>query len=320
MDLIDRLVNGIMREDRYCVIDVGSNSVRLLKAKIIDGVIVGSKSLIVTRLADMDEGNRLTKRAIDDTVEAIKAYVKQSLEFGAKKTFIMATSAVRDANNKAELIDSIMRETSLELDVLSGEQEAVAGCIGVKHGLFGSAINGKIGIIDIGGGSTEFIVYDKEIEYIKSINLGAVRMTKNHIDTNSIMGINGVDCSNQIVKMIESTIRDIKSIGIDYLIGIGGTITSFGAMDLKMEEYDRDKIHNYKISLDKVKSLNSNLQNLDLERRKRIAGLSPKRADIIVAGGLILEEIMRSLSEETVIISDYDNLEGYLLKKITNKY
>ncbi len=299
---------------KYSVIDIGSNSVRHLKADVSNGNITGTKSLIVTRLGEgVDATKKLTNRAIKDTVEAIRIFKKDAEAYGVQEIFLMATSAVRDASNKSLLIDEVKSLTGLTIDVLSGESEAIIGCIGVQKGLDKEE---AILIIDIGGGSTEFIVFDGEIRHASSADVGAVRMTGKHVFTDPITRNEKENVIKDIRTIISPHIKAVKEIKFEEIIGIGGTATTFGAIDLEMETYDRDVIHNHMISTVRIAEINKRFQQCTFKERVTISGLEPKRADIITAGGLILQEIMSGLEMSAMKVSDFDNLEGYLAYKL----
>jgi len=299
---------------RYSVIDIGSNSVRHLMATVENGVIDGKKELIVTRLGEgVDETKQLTERAINDTVEAIKVFKGKAETMNVEGIYLMATSAVRDSSNKDVLIDRIKNETGLTIEILSGEKEAIVGCMGVQKGL---AQDEPILIIDIGGGSTEFIVYDGEIRHASSADVGAVRMTGKHICSDPATVAERETALEYIKKIIKPHIEAVKAFAFDEIIGIGGTATTFGAIDLEMDVYDRHKIHNYLVSHEAILRINAEFHSVTLEKRKLIKGLTPKRADVITAGGLILQEIVEDLGMKTFRVSDFDNLEGYLAYKL----
>ncbi|MBN2898934.1 MAG: Ppx/GppA family phosphatase [Clostridia bacterium] len=298
----------------YSVIDIGSNSVRHLSAAVEDGKIEGDKRLIVTRLGEgVNETKRLTERAIRDTIAAIAEFKEEAVAHGAEAIYLMATSAVRDATNQADLLDGVRAATGLNIEVLSGEREAVVGCLGVQKGL---AERKSILIVDIGGGSTEFIVFDDEIRHASSADVGAVRMTGKHIFNDPILEDEKQAVIEDVKAIIRPHLEAVLGYRFEEIVGIGGTATTFGAIDLEMAVYDRHKIHNHSVYLESVKAMNERFQSLDLEARKQIVGLEPKRADVITAGGLILQVVMEVLEQRYFRVSDYDNLEGFLAEKL----
>ena len=298
---------------RFCVIDIGSNSVRLLKAEFDGDTIKGEKSLIVTRLGKKEKKSTdLMEDRINDTIDVLKTFQEEAKSYGAVEIMVMATSAVREAKNKEYFVEKVYRETGLTVDVLSGIDEARVGCIGVQKGL------GKempVLIIDIGGGSTEFIVYDKEIVYSKSVDVGAVRMTGTFVSTDPIVESEYISLRKGIRAKISSVMEEVNGFKYDSIIGIGGTATTFGSVDLQLEEYSSEKVHNHRISYCKVADINKKFKEVNLDERKAIVGLEEKRADIILAGGSILQEIIEESYLDFYRISDYDNLEGYLIEK-----
>ncbi|MGB3366236.1 MAG: Ppx/GppA phosphatase family protein [Acidaminobacteraceae bacterium] len=301
--------------EKYSVIDIGSNSIRLLNAIVKDNEIISAnKFLKMTRLGlGVDKTNLLSEESMSKSVEALKAYNKMIKEFGGKFIGAYATSAVRDSNNKERFLDDVFNEVGMKINVISGEEEALLGYYGVIAGLKDP---GKVLIVDIGGGSTEFILGDKDkIHSAVSLNMGAVRMTDRYISSELVLKEEKDELILFVDKLIEKEVQKIKEFSPDVIVGIGGTITTIAAIDLKMQEYDREKIHNYKMNFEKIKDINSDLELKNLEERKKVTGLQPKRADIIYAGGLILETIMKASNLSEISVSDFDNLEGALVQK-----
>jgi len=298
---------------KVCVIDIGSNSIRLLKAEIKNGAIEGEKSLIVTRLGKKEKtSTSLMEDRINDTIEALKTFQEEAKAYGADRIIAMATSAVREAKNKKYFINKVYEETGIEIDVLSGIDEARIGCAGVQKGL-GKEI--PVLIIDIGGGSTEFIVYDKKILYSESLDVGAVRMTEMFVSTDPIAEPEYNSLKQEIKNKISRVMSVVNGFSYDAIIGIGGTATTFGTIDLHLENYSSEKIHNHKINFSEIVAINEKFKKADLAQRRAIVGLEEKRADIILAGGTILQEIVEESYLDFYRISDYDNLEGYLIEK-----
>ena len=174
-------------------------------------------------------------------------------------------------------------------------------------------------VLDIGGGSTEFIVGNEEgIKFCKSENVGALRMTEKFITTDPIDD----EEFNEMVKFIEETISStldtIKPMKINKLVGIGGTITSLSAMNQELEVYSMEKVHNSVVTKKDLEKILQNLKKMTLNDKKMLKGLQPKRADIITSGVKILHIIMEKLEFEEIMISEYDNLEGLMCQKSKN--
>ena len=174
-------------------------------------------------------------------------------------------------------------------------------------------------VLDIGGGSTEFIVGNEEgIKFCKSENVGALRMTEKFITTDPIDD----EEFNEMVKFIEETISStldtLKFMKINKLVGIGGTITSLSAMNQELEVYSMEKVHNSVVTKKDLEKILQNLKKMTLNDKKMLKGLQPKRADIITSGVKILHIIMEKLEFEEIMISEYDNLEGLMCQKSKN--
>lgn len=301
--------------EKYSVIDIGSNSIRLLNTIVENNEMVSAKKYLdMTRLGFLvDETKLLSENSMSKSIDALLKYKKLIEEFEGKLLGAYATSAVRDSKNKNEFLNEVLKKTGILVDVISGEEEAKLGYYGVLAGLKDA---NKILIIDIGGGSTELVLGDKnEIHRSVSLDIGAVRMTDKYLKAEMVSDDENYNLKEYIGFVIKDEVSRIKEFKPDIIVGIGGTITTIGAIDLKMQEYDRLKIHNHRMDFDKIKNINSDIKSKKLEDRKKIEGLQAKRADIIYAGGIILEMIMEASELDCIRVSDFDNLEGELVRK-----
>lgn len=285
------------------VIDIGTNSVRLMLATRAENGEVESlfKTIRTVRTGQgVNETKRLHPDAIERTVGAVSELCTIAREWSTEvQIAAFATSAVRDARNKQELIDQIEVNCGVKLDVLSGEDEAQTGFAGaIPPGKSG-------GIIDIGGGSTE-VIFGRagKIEYAKSFNIGCVRA----------LDIFGKQPDLEAVQMwAKEAFLEIKPLDDKDMLfyTIGGTATSIAAICLEMEEYDASKINHFILTKPMVSEKMRFIWSLDIEERKKLTGMEEKRADIIGFGITILDTIMEEMKLEQVIVSDADNLEGY---------
>jgi exopolyphosphatase/guanosine-5'-triphosphate,3'-diphosphate pyrophosphatase len=301
---------------KYAVIDIGTNSIRMLLAEVKDGEIKNStKVLEMTRIGKgVNKTKRLSDDAMDRSIDALRKFKDLAIDYGASEIKAIATSAVRDALNKDEFITRVKEELGMEIDVISGEKEAELGFAGVIYGNMSKSQD--ILVIDIGGGSTEFIIgVGNEIKYRTSIDVGAVRMTDKHISTDPISDDEFNNLAQNIEKILRDVIVKIKEYNIEEVFGIGGTVTTLAAIDQNLDIYDRNKVHNYKLKTYEIEDMIDRFKSLNNDARKKIKGLQPKRADIILAGSIILYEILKALGVEQIIISDYDNLEGYIFSE-----
>lgn len=281
----------------FAIIDVGSNSVRLM---LHDGVKTLSKKVQTTRLAEgIAKTNMLTPEAVERTARAVSFFISEAKSLGIKNPLVFATAAVRQANNGKDFTDKVFDLTGINVDVVSGELEAMLGINGALDG-------GDGGVIDIGGASTELIVKDKgEVVYSKSIKLGAVRAKD----------ATGQD-KDTAVEFISSKINEFSSIPTNTTYyAIGGTATTIASMLQELEPYDPTKTDGYKIYKNDVKSLLEKLFSMSVSERAKLKGLQHGREEIIAHGVTILYEIMDKFSIDYVITSEKDNLEGYLYYK-----
>ncbi len=301
---------------KISAIDIGTNSIRLLNTTIEKGQITGGeKQLEMTRIGEgVNETGRLSPAAIERSLDALRVFHEQAKAYGSEHIYAMATSAVRDASNRAEFLLRAEREVGLTIDVLSGEEEAEVGYLGVLAGQ--GDFEGNILVIDVGGGSTELIVGDKRhILFGHSIDMGAVRMTGKHIKKDPP--------SNGEINAVRKDIRGLVRPMVDIIeqgapvraVGIGGTATTLGAIQLKMEIYDRARIQKCVVDLSSIEGMVKRFKSMPLDQRREIQGLQPKRADIILSGAMIIEEVLTAVGIDQLHISDWDNLEGYLMKK-----
>jgi len=305
---------------RVAAIDIGTNSIRLLKAEIMNGELKsGPKTLNMTRIGEgVNETGVLSEAGMQRSVEALVEFEREAKLWGAEKVFALATSAVRDAGNREVFLDRVKKACGLEIEVISGDQEAKIGFLGVLAGV--GAVDGSILVIDVGGGSTELIVGDASgIKFAHSANVGAVRMTGKHITTDPLVESEYTAVKDDIAFITRDVLLDLKKLRIEKAIGIGGTATTLGAMKLEMVEYDRFKIQNSNVDINEIRSMNSQLKALTVEARAKIKGLQPKRADIILAGSMVVEHVLNELDIDRMYVSDFDNLEGCLMEKLLLK-
>lgn len=278
-------------------VDVGSNSVRLLVADVDDQgkVVPLHAELKTTRLGHGITEGRLLPGAMEKTLAVLEQYISRAGELGAQKIILAATSAVRDAANREEFIQSVRTATGRSLRVLSGEDEARLSYVGVMGGL--NNVQNAV-VVDIGGGSTEFTwPRDGHVVCI-SVNAGAVRMTE------------GGYGNGQIRRVIEEAVLAVRRDGFGEVVGVGGTVTTMAAMAMGLRVYDPLRVHGFRLARETVLLLDQQLHELTLEERKVLPGLQPERADIIPAGARILNWVLQGLGAGSVMVSEADILYG----------
>ena len=303
---------------KFGAIDIGTNSMRLLIAEYKDGKLVNRKKYInTTRIGqEVDKQGYIKDSAIKRNIKALVEFSNICKEEYCNKIYCIGTSALRDSKNKDIFIELAKDKAGIDVEIISGEKESNLGFLGVLEGV------GKeedILVIDIGGGSTEFIIGNKGgIIFSKSENVGALRMTEKFLHQDPINDEEFNSMCNFIYDKLKDTLEYIKKDGIKKVVGIGGTITSLSAINQELEVYSMEKIHNSKISLSELELILQNLKKMTLNDKKSLKGLQPKRADIITAGVEILHTIMKNIEINEIIVSEYDNLEGLMCHNIKN--
>lgn len=304
---------------RFATIDIGTNSMRLLLSEYENNEFKKREKLInTTRMGQgIDSSGFIVEEAMDRNLVALKNFKEEAEKFGADKISCIGTAALRNASNKMEFVERA-RKLGMEIEIIPGEEEARLGYIGVVGGV---EIEELALILDIGGGSTEFILGDnKEIYYRKSVDIGALRLTERFVEktpeTDEIVS-KIEDCIKtaigDTIEEIKKKIKDnSKKIKLD-LVGIGGTITSVSAINQNLKVYSMEKVHNSKVSISQLNTQIEEIRKKELKQRMKIDGLQPKRAEIILSGELILKAIMEELEIDEIKISEYDNLEGMVI-------
>lgn len=298
-------------------IDIGTNSMRLLladyhKKNEHSKFWNREKEVKITRMGKgVDENRMIEPSTFSRNIDSFTEFVQKAKTGQAERIFAIGTSALRDAKNGEDFVLQAEKSTGVKINIISGNLEAELGFYGVSQGVKES---GRILIIDIGGGSTEFVV-GSQIEGIvfkKSLDIGAVRLTDKFGEDMIRMS----DYIDEEIRIIEDL---IERFAVKLIVGIGGTISTVSAINMCMACYDSERVHNSSISKQEVGSILKLLQSLSLEERRKVVGLQPERADIIVAGVNILLGIMKEMRISKITVSEYDNLEGliyYYLKDL----
>ena len=304
-------------------IDIGTNSIRLMNAIYENGVFSDvQKHLSMTRLGKgVNETRMLDEARMEESVQVIYAYCEMAKGWGSEEILLMATSAVRDALNSVAFVKRVADHTGFTIDVISGDLEAEVGFRGVLLGAEQVAMNHEaILVVDIGGGSTELIVGDRlGIRYAVSLNIGAVRLTGAYVSHDPVLDMETVALKSAAMDEISKVAAMLKGYSFQQVIGIGGTATTYATMVHGVDHYSRERVHGLTVDMDALEAFNALLASKTTEARKKIIGLEAKRADIIYAGGIILESVLKALERSHFSVSDYDNLEGYAAYKIEEK-
>ena len=296
---------------RYAIIDVGTNSIKLLiaeKEKNRDFSFINDE-IDITRLGEgISDDNLLQEKAMSRTIEGIKNFYQKIVvqNVPRENIFLKGTMCLRKAKNSSLFKEMLFHETGLDIDIISGDEEARLSYLAAYEL---TKENSKANLIfDIGGGSTEFILgRGKDLIYKKSINIGAVVITEKYLGFDKVNSTQMESAQKYIATLIKNEIlTELLQINepIENIIGIGGTVTTMGAIQEKMIKYNPDIIQGLSIDSKQVIQQISNFANKDIEEKIKIPGLSPKRADIILGGVLIVEQILQLFTKNHFIISN----------------
>lgn len=281
---------------KYSVIDIGSNSVRLLLWA--DGCSL-DKKIYTTRLGEgIAFSPVLREDAMQRTAEAIGMCLQEAKRFGADRVYAFATAAVRSAENGKQFVQTVFGRFGIQIDVLSGEKEAELGMLGALEGRDG-------GIVDVGGASTEITVgVGGEIIYAVSADVGAVKLKD----------ACGEDRA-ALQKYIDGALSVYGNVPECRLYAIGGTATSLCALEYEVEPYDPALIDGRILTAEAVLRWAGRLLSMPQAERLALKGMDKPRADILGGGALLLGSVLRHIGQEEITVSEKDNLEGFLLAK-----
>ena len=300
--------------ERVAVVDVGSNSTRLLVADVGDGGIgeVERRSTVTRLGRGVDLSGQLSAEAIEAACEAIAGYVEVCYERGAGTTVAIATSAVRDAANGSAFIAELRERFALSARVLDGEEEARLTYRGATVGQPPAV---PTLVIDIGGGSTEMVVGSgEEIAFHASLQAGVVRHTERHFSGDPPTATEMEALAGDVRGLIGEALGGHREAHASAGIAVAGTPTSLAAVEQGLEPYDPSRVHGHVLSLGTIQRLLSGFASAPLAERAAIPGLHPDRAPTIIAGAVILIEAMRAFGLDRIQASEHDILYGVALE------
>jgi exopolyphosphatase/guanosine-5'-triphosphate,3'-diphosphate pyrophosphatase len=299
---------------RIAVVDIGTNSTRLLVAEVADGQIEEiERRTRVTRLGQgVDLSANLATEGIEAVCQAIADYVEIYKGLGVTRVEAIATSAVRDAANGGAFIAELRERFELDARVLQGSEEAL---LTYRGAISGQAPSGPLLVIDIGGGSTELIVgRGSEVGFHASLQAGVVRQTERHLGSDRPTTAELEALAADVLALLGAGLPEGPPPPVESGIAVAGTPTSLAAIDLELDPYDSRRVHGHRMSLHSVQQMLSRLASLPLAQRRQVTGLDPARAPTIVAGVVILVEVMRTFGLTEVTASEHDILYGAALE------
>ena len=288
---------------RVAAVDLGTNSTRLLVADVSNGQVDElARETVITRLGEgVDERRRLLPEPIARVRNCLVDFRRRLEELGAKRTLAVGTSAIRDAENGEAFLGEVEWSYGFDTRLLSGSEEAAMTVRGVSAG---RELEPGTLVLDVGGGSTELTAPGFRV----SLDVGSVRLTERFLSSDPPTSEELERCRAAVRALLEERAGELD---VRHAIGVAGTITTIAALELG--EYDRDRVHGYRVSAGAVERQLERLAMLQLVERRELPGLEPARAPVIVAGVAIVAEVLRFSALDELEVSEHDLLTGAAL-------
>ncbi len=304
---------------KYASIDIGTNAIKFYlveKSECGDWKVILDKAE-VTRLGEgLNQANKISAIAMNRNMAVLGEMIDIARREGADEVLAVGTMVLRTASNARDFIRQVYKKFGLKIEVIPGEEEARLSFLAVTTNL--NVSNDRFIIFDIGGGSTEFISgQNHHMEQRSSVNIGVVRLTEEILQSDPVTESE----FNMSKKAIESAFQSVAIPNrLNKLIGVGATLTTLGAMKHEMGVYNPAIIHGSHLTLSDVEGLILLLKSRTIAERKRIVGLEPKRADVILAGAMMVQAVMKMTGMDLVMISDRGVRHGLLIDRFGIKY
>lgn len=310
-----------MKSKLLAAIDIGTNTFRLLIADIRHNRKTNNYDIekicserIITRLGEgISESGLIKKKAITRSIVVLRKFSDLISHYHVYKTSAIATSALRDAKNNYEFLKKVKETTGFQIEIISGDEEAKKTTLGVMAGLKPpkTAL-----VLDIGGGSTELIFTQRKKPLLtKSINLGVVHLANKYMKNDPPLKKDLNQMDKKINQKIMSIVKPFKKLFSEdtVFIGTAGTVTALAAITQHLTKFEHSKIHNTKLTIEKIKNIFSDISTITAKERMKYLPFEPARLDIIVPGTLILLTLMKVFGLKEVIVSNYGLREGILI-------
>ncbi|HVT20846.1 MAG TPA: Ppx/GppA phosphatase family protein [Mycobacteriales bacterium] len=298
---------------RVAALDCGTNSLRLLVADV-DGSSLTDvvRRMEIVRLGEgVDRTGRLAPAALARTFGVLDEYAEQVRALGAEAVRMVATSATRDASNRAEFVEGVRQRLGVDPEVVTGEEEAALSFAGATRELARDALASPYLVVDIGGGSTEFVLGDPSGATAEcSVDVGCVRMTERHLVDDPPTAAQIDAARRDIVAAVERAKASVPIEKAETLIGLAGSVTTVVALALGLDEYDATRIHHARITRTDVRRLTDELLAATRAQRAAMPVMHPGRVDVIGGGALVLDTIMAEGGFADVVASEHDILDG----------
>ena len=304
-------VHAEQRPGRVAAIDQGTNSIRLLVVEPGTPPTELARDMVITRLGkDVDRTGRLDPERLARTVEVLATFCRRARALGAERIRVGATSAVRDAENREAFVEAVRRHSGGAPEIITGEQEAGLSYLGGTQGL--DPGEGPFLVQDIGGGSTEFVVGTEpgRAEHAISTQMGSVRLTERHIRLDPPSREELAALATEATDTLIGVEAAVPVRGARTFVAVAGTATTMQAIALGLDRYDPDRIHRTTLTLADAERVLGDLAAMTDAKRAAMVVMAPGRGDVIVAGGVVLVETMRSFGFDRALVSETDILDG----------
>ena len=297
---------------RVAAIDCGTNSLRLLVA-VIDleaGTLVDlHRQMEIVRLGQgVDKTGRLAPEALERTFAVCDRYAEVIREHSVERIRFVATSASRDAENRDEFVSGVLARIGVEPEVVTGDEEARLSFSGATRGLVGA--EPPYLVVDIGGGSTEFVLGTAEPVAARSVDIGCVRLTERHFADDPPTRAQIDALIEDVDAAIAAAAEAVPLSEAHTLVGLAGSVTTVTAVALGLDDYDASRVHGTRLSAATVAETSDRLLGMTHDERAGIRVIHPGRVDVINAGVLVLRRIMDATGSPEVLVSEHDILDG----------
>jgi exopolyphosphatase/guanosine-5'-triphosphate,3'-diphosphate pyrophosphatase len=311
-----------MSSQRVAAIDCGTNSIRLLVAETTDEprrLVDVVRRMEIVRLGErIDETGELGSAALRRTLAAVDDYAEEIRRHGAERVRFVATSATRDAKNRTAFVEGVRERLGVEPEVVSGEEEALLSFQGATAELVGGEHPTPFLVVDIGGGSTEFVMGhpDSGIDGSASVDVGCVRMTERHFKADPPFPAEVAAARDDIDAAIKHVATKLPLRRTGTLVGLAGSVTTVAALAQGLWEYDPQRIHHSRLTAADVHRVCEELLYSSHDKRASNPVIHPGRLDVIAAGSLILSAVVAYTGVADVLVSEHDILDGIALSCI----
>lgn len=310
---------------RVAAIDCGTNSIRLLVTDLdpeTGGTSELTRRMRIVRLGQgVDATGRLAPEALERTFAACADYAAEIRDLGAERLRFVATSATRDAANRDEFFAGVRSRLGVEPEVITGDEEAALSFAGATRAVAAQPLDGGAHptpylVVDIGGGSTEFVLGDREVEAARSVDIGCVRLTERHLTQDPPTLAQITAARRDVDAAIDLAAEKVPIDQAKTLVGVAGSVTTVAAIALGLAEYDRDRVHLSRLSAETARTVAGDLLASTHAQRAANPVIHPGRVDVIGAGALILAQIAQRLGLAEIIVSEHDILDGIALSAL----